>query len=618
MSIDEKDNERRGNFSRRHALGKILLSAAAVGSIGKLAYANENVANTPKKELSKDRTPAQINGAPGIILDHATTSWAMGHNQLRRLKNNGPEDNYPLLQQLVEDKKYLTIDTPISLDRKIKLSVKDQIINGRANGIVTALANMKNEFLFELTADGARLHDMIMDNPLMLKSASGGRQGGVMISANYCEVADCYFYRMLQSVIAPANFGAYGTKIINNWFLECLGAGDGMNDLTSSKGEDRGDAVSIWGSGTIMTGNHAFCKEGEDARLAFHAEGLYNAKRKARDFDHKDIIMANNMAKGSFRRHFAMENINGGISIGNVSMGGATWWGEAYIQCKNINVKNTIRYINDPKILNGHAWKPIKAAIAVLNYNEGINIDSTVLIGKGTRAYGFAIATQTGEHHITLSGSMLNEGSPTNTALLLNQPKSFRVHNFDTRGFSRVAQITSKPGVNITSSNCYHELNGSGVGMSIARSNGGTITIDGDTYNGVETAFKLPNIDNLSINNTRVSGNGRFASLSGIKRSLVITNNNVTSDKNMSILYSDGSSPDIAINLSNNIGINSNITHSQSQLESINSVLNQKNKYSGKSISVGNKAVFVSLGNDPASPWLNLTTQKQVKPSGES
>ncbi len=615
MSVEDKKDDNHNVFSRRRALGKIIASAAAIGSASCLARASTTSETTPATLPPAGVNPAQINGAPGIILDHATTSWAMGQKNLRKAKVNSPEDNYAFMQQLVEDKKYLTVDSPIHLNKRVKLNIKDQIIDGRGNGMISALHNMQNDFLFELTADGTRIHEMILDNPLMLKSASGGRQGGIMISANFCEVSNCYFYRMLQSVISPASFAAYGTKIVNNWFLECLGAGDGMKDLSSKRGEDRGDAVTIWGSGTIMTGNHAFCKEGEDARLAFHAEGLPGARKITRDFDHKDIIMANNMAKGSFRRHFAMENINGGVSIGNVSMGGATWWGEAYIQCKNINVKNTIRYINNPKVVNGKAWNPIKAAIAVVNFNEGINIDSNVIIGENTRGYGFAIATQTGEHHVTLSGSMINEGLTDNTALFLNQPKTFRIMNLETRGFKRAALITSNPGVTISSSNCYHQLNGSGIGLEIARARGGNISINGDTYTGVTTAFKLPNLDYLSITNNQVNGSERFAALSGIKKALVISNNVVTTDKNMDLLYVGGPSPDIAFTIENNIGVSTDLTYSQQQLASASSILNQRNKFAGKNISVSNNEVYVALGHRPDSPWLNLASQKQVKPS---
>ena len=609
MSINEKASEERIS-SRRKALSKILVSAAAIGTMGSLTRANAAPATA---QPVPEGATGKIDGAPGIILDHASTSWAKIRNDIHR--GNGPVDNYAAFQQLVEDKKYLTIDTPVSINKTIKLNLKNQIIEGRGNGIITPLSNMSNGFLLELTADATQIHGMVFDNPLLLKSETGGRQGGVMISANYCEISNCYFYRMLQSVIAPAGFGAYGTKITNNWFLECLGAGTGMRDLRSKLGEDRGDAVTIWGSGTIMTGNHAYCKAGEDARLAFHAEGLPGARKRLRDFDHKDIIMANNMAKGSFRRHFAMENIIGGVSIGNVSMGGATWWGEAYIQCKNINVKNTIRYSNSPDILNGNAWQPIKAAIAVVNFNEGINIDSTVLIAKGTKAYGFAIATQTGDHDVTLSGSMINEGARTNTALFLNQPKSFRINNLDTRGFARAALITTNPDVFISSNNSYHELNGHGTGLEIARGKGGTINVNGDTYLNVKTAFKLPNLDNLSIKNSQIGGEGQFANLSGIAKSLVISDNSVISGNDMPIVYSNGNSPDIAWIVQNNIGINSNFTCSNDQLSSAQSQLNQRNKYAGKNVSVNNNSVWVALGNTPEAPWLNLATQKQIKPA---
>ena len=70
MSTNEKASEERIT-SRRKALTKILVSAAAVGTIGSLTRANAAAAPSP----AAGGAAGKIDGAPGIILDHASTSW---------------------------------------------------------------------------------------------------------------------------------------------------------------------------------------------------------------------------------------------------------------------------------------------------------------------------------------------------------------------------------------------------------------------------------------------------------------------------------------------------------------------------------------------------------------
>ncbi|WP_075180887.1 hypothetical protein [Pantoea sp. 1.19] len=597
--------------TRRQALSKLLVSAAGLGALSGLAHAGGRAPDALPAPSGPDRFRGQ---APGIILDHATTSWAQIRND--RARDGGPVDNFADLQQLMEDKKYLTIDTPLSVSDTLTLSISNQRVEGRGNGILTPLAGMQNKFLLRLTADGTKVQGLMLDNPQRLKSASGGRQGGITLAANYCEVANCTFWRMLQSVIAPADFGAYGTKVVDNWFLECLGAGAGESDPDSRAGEDRGDAVTLWGSGSIITGNHAWCRADQDARIAFHAEGLYGARRSLRDVDHKDIIMMNNMAKGPFRRHFALENITDGVSIGNISMGGATWWGEAYIQCKNVIAQNVIRYSNAPENRNGAAWKPIKAAIAVVNFNHGVNIRSSVLIAEGTRACGFATATQTGEMDVTLSGYLRNEGSRNNTAVFLNNPSDFRLENLRSRGFARALSLRVTGDTRIDSINCRHELNGSHHAVAIAAGRGGTLSLNGDTYRGGKTAFVLPNLDNLSIRNTTVEAHDRFAALSGIRQSLTITNNTVIGEKKLPLAWEgDGGAPEISWLVEGNIGVDNALHYRKTQLSQRQSRLNQMSKFAGKNVTTGGRELWVALGDDPGAPWLNLATRETLTPA---
>ncbi|MGV3345110.1 hypothetical protein ACGVWS_04945 [Enterobacteriaceae bacterium LUAb1] len=600
---------KKNNYTRRHILRNVLVSAASMSTISGFIP----VASSATASHSVTDNAVVQQQTPGIILDYATTSWANIRND--RQQNEVPTDNFADLQQLLHDKKYITIDTPVSISDSIILSVKKQVIEGGSGGLITPLKGMENKFLLQMTADATKIRNLNVDNPLLLKSPTGGRQGGIAIAAHYCEIENCYFWRMLQSVVATSSFGAYGTKVINNWFLECLGAGGGSTDPDSHSGEDRGDAVTIWGAGSIISGNHAMCRADQDARIAFHAEGLYDARRTVRDIDHKDIIMTNNMARGPFRRHFVMENITNGISTGNISMGGATWWGEAYIQCKNIIAKNVIYYDTPSGNHNGSVWQPVKAAIASVNFNSNVNISSNVLLSKGTRACGFATSTQTGETDVTLSGFMRNEGHASNTAVFLNNPSNFRLENLRSDGFAQALDLRVTRDTCINSVNCQHTLNNSNNAVVITSGRGGSVNINGDIYRGSKTAFVLPNISKLSIQNTTIEASERFATLSGIMQSLIICNNQVSGDKKLSLHFNTtNAAPDITWRVEGNTGMISQLHYTLDQLKNRQSKLNQFSKFAGKNIPSGHNTVWIALGEADNSPWLNLVTHEILTP----
>lgn len=603
--------------SRRKIIRRIIASTATLGAASVFAKSGETpptkTADIPA--ASKPALTANKSMAPGIILDHASTSWANIRNDQQRTRSVLSQDNYAALQQLLAEKKYVTIDTPVSTSQTLDLTMKNQRIEGQTGGIITALTGMQNAPLFELKGDATRLYGLIMDNPLLLKSPRGGRQGGIVIAANFCEISHCYFYRMLQAVSTRSRFGAYGTKILNNWFIECLGAGPGDSDLKSSLGEDRGDAVSIWGSGTILTGNHAWLKAGEDARIAFHAEGLMSSDRIRRDIDHKDIIFMNNMAQGAFRRHFAFENITNGVSVGNVSMGGATWWGESYTQCKNVMVDNTIRFDVSPDNRHGQTWRPVKAATAVLNFNQGVTINTNILLAKGTRARGFAIASQIGDHDITLSGNMINEGSEDNTAVWLNNPKNVRLHNLNTTGFKQAVVMLAAAEGQLNSSHCTHQCNGKGAAIVIRNSNNAIVKVSGDNYSGVTSGFKIAQLRELSVTNTTVEATKEFGVFHKINQTLQISGCLGRAEDALPIRYLEELSPSLLWSIENNPGITSTLSWSLKQIKKINSSLNQRGKYAGQNIVLNNQHLLVALGSSPTAPWLDVLTRKKITPS---
>lgn len=506
------------------------------------------------------------------------------------------------------------ISSTIVINKKCLVTGGGKIVNS---------AGMQNSYHFETTADGIRFNNLIMDNPDMLKAQTGGRQGAINIKSNYVSVSNCYFYRMLQGVTQASSGEFVGAIVVNNFFLEHIGAGDGALNETSSYGEDRGDAVTLWGAGSMIIGNYAQCMVGQDARIAFHAEGYpVNLTNPNPARDNKDFVISGNIAVGSFRRHFVFEDLWNGIISGNVSYGGATWWNMCIVQAKNCRFDNNIlNFTREATDKSGASWNPVYSAIVMMNHSNGVTVSNNQIL-MSDNAAGKAFHSQilnTGVHVNTrLEGNTLihKTGSTlrglditglTNPIIRDNLVNGFNQGIYSFKN-SKGAYLSNNH-VDSCTTGYYFEGNpNDDYQLSIV--NGAVLnTPTGLTVQNIDdvkiTGIDFKNISTYDLNIwtykvlivdgiTNTDGNGKLR-----------LNGNTTGTFNTAV----------ATQVDSTVGFNHSWKHNSTALSSVTSSLNTWGKYAGKVVMDSTNQVYMSSGSTATSVWVNMSAGANVTPA---
>ena len=541
-------------------------------------------------------------------------------------------DHTQAIQGLLNQTTHIIIDTIVNLSAQIKTNFNDQIIEGTETGEIRPIGSkMSTVSMIALKHPRSKILNLISTNPLLLQNDAeprdgGGRQGTVDIQADFCLIQGCTMTNQVNAVIATSTYRAHGSRILENNFFECLGVGR----------EDRGDAVSIWGSGTVIDGNYASCKEGTDGRLAFHAEAPVTSNSGRPEFDAQHTIMTNNLAWGSFRRHFAFEGISNGISIGNISIGGATWWGEAYIMCTNVIAENTIKYTRTSEQNPGANWNPKHGAICIQNWSSHVSIRSRVIIDEGASGAGVVLtrsSTVAGEHKLTLQVSMRNKGNESNNAFDLEPAEDLHLNNCYAEGFANQIKGVTADYNNVLLTGCRLIGNGTATGIVYSlhdKTTGGSLSINHSIINVGENAYAMSLFDlaKVHITSTGYASTQYAVNLRDISEKFIMSNcYNLNSTAPIILRYTksgsggrtEGDVPEIEWSFNDNDGIYSGFIYSQAQLASSASAVNAIGKTPGK-IVLGydaNKQLryYYATGEQVTAPWAMLDVTNSVTPS---
>lgn len=186
--------------------------------------------------------------------------------------------------------------------------------------------------------------------------------------------------------ISPA--GEFHDFIISgNHVLDIIGSGKGPAD-TSQIGESYGDGIMCWGSGVSITGNLVTCKDGADARIGIHVEGLDDQAAKPWVHDHQIAVISGNVVHGRFRRGIASEGVDHVAITGN-AVADATWWSIALLSANHsIVANNTVLYSRTAADTQGSAWGPPRSAITLYCVGKGtvlnpLVVDNTIRVLPG-------------------------------------------------------------------------------------------------------------------------------------------------------------------------------------------------------------------------------------------
>ncbi|QHM74511.1 hypothetical protein C7M52_00446 [Mixta theicola] len=553
-----------------------------------------------------------------VLSSHGATTSSQG---IGFSPDDNPDlttDHSAALQKMLNTYKYIVFDTVVNCAGTVNTGGVGQVISATGIGELRPIGSaMKNKPLLVLAHERCLITKMLLTNPLLLKSQTGNRQCAVEIQSDNCTVHDSMFINQQSGVLAPAKYAPAGTKVLGNRFLDCLGAGDGEGNLTSSYGEDRGDACSVWGSSTIIANNHAECKTGEDARIAFHAEYPVSDRINPREFDGCNSLMVGNYARGAFRRHFAMEGVTNGLMVGNISAGGATWWAISLTQCTNVKSANQIYWDNTGSTA-GASWNPLRGAIGILNFNKKISVDDDVVFSDDAVGFGFVTATQTGEHNFDLSARILCSKNTKYGAYLL-RPKLARLEGVKISGAECGYKFVGTSGgikyiPTVYDSGSFIDTTKSCIRMDFG-TGGRWIARNCEYICGGDEAISFSNMDEIVLHNCTINALSRAATIFAAKK-LKITGCSSNNETALAVELNRRTSGEISGDwlLHDNTLLALDFYYPPGYLSNISSTLNLRNKWPGRIICTQNDQ-WVSCGSTPAAAWLSLTTGKKILPA---
>lgn len=540
----------------------------------------------------------------------STSSLGIGHNDIADVTSIDKEK----FQEALNDYKYILVDTIIGIDTFVTTGFEGQILFFNADGRLRQVASGDDwGAMLRVQHQRVLLEGIKADNPTMFKPTSGNRQGAVDFQADYGTVNNGYFLNQLNAVTATSTYAAHATRILNSFFIDCLGVA----------AEDRGDAVTLWGSGSIIANCYASCKEGEDARIAFHFEAPVGTPTNPRpQFDAMANIMVGNVAYGNFRRHFAFEGINVFQSVGNVSLGGATWWCECYIQCRTGTVQNSLLYTRTAAQTQGSTWNPARAAILINNWSDRITIKSAIRMAANSvgRAIVIQARTTSGFHRLKLEGvEAVNLGDSANDFFnILPTFDEIIVTGCRAVGFNRQISFPLQSGCVLKVSDSYFDKgdnteNGSGI-VQLTGS-GGDVIVQNTTLKMV-TGFagvSLSNAGTAVIMGCGLQGANYAASIAATSNQLMFINNYSLDTAAQRFRYTPNDSGAIESTgdwtIKDNVGILASYWISRTSLQSAASPINTRGKQPGREVTVRNAGdtaliKMYASGSLPTSPWV--------------
>ena len=222
------------------------------------------------------------------------------------------------------------VDGDLNLDDGIVISRKLSVIAG--NGTLIFNAGIEGKAALHITHDDVSVFGLKMNNPNSLGNIETGqaRPYGIEIEANNVTIERCYLNQFQNSIAQRSTGEWYNTVVRNNTLNNCIGAGQGP-DSPLTWGEDRGDGITFWGAGGLAIGNVIILKDGEDGRIAIHAESLPGSAPVPGPYPESSYMFTGNMIIGDWRRGVAFEGVSSGQANDNVIVGG-TWHSLAIVK----------------------------------------------------------------------------------------------------------------------------------------------------------------------------------------------------------------------------------------------------------------------------------------------
>ena len=332
--------------------------------------------------------------------------------------NNTRTDNEVPIQSALDSS--INVEVPLDLICQMsgQVIINTPLTRLSKSGELRWLSGIDNLSAIQVNADYVVIDGIYCTNPNELNSSgAGNRNYGIEILADNVTVTNSFIHTFETGIAVRASGEFYNCRITDNYVLDIIGAGDGPDDVTSILGEDRGDGIVSWGARTIITGNHVSCKEGKDARIGIHCEGLPGFEVDGGDYSSSMSIISNNSVWGTFRRSIVLERMSNSI-ISENTVKDSTWFNIGVIFCDRCSVtSNTIVYTRTSADLTGSAWSPSYSAIYVYGSSDTMVNLNAISLEDGCSIsnvlYLFSNATEVSARNIFSSNTLTYSGTVT-------------------------------------------------------------------------------------------------------------------------------------------------------------------------------------------------------------
>ena len=278
---------------------------------------------------------------------------------------------------VVPDGNYLVSQIIIQTDRQKLLGM-----GGRLVALPAALHSINGEGLVRIEADFVEVTGLYIDNPTEQNkkgdSWSDTLRHGIEIRGHRSNIHHNTVRRFLDGIAVLFSSGQgtgpeySGNIITGNIIWENLGAGSGRDQRDGIQGEASGDGIVSWGTATVITNNVVHVKEGQDARVGIHCEGLserHDPVDHGTIYPERGCIISNNIVlaygldgrNGRWRRGITTEQVADVTITGNVVYGGG-WHAIQTSQSAeeirgNVTINGNVIYWSRPDVDNaGGDW----------------------------------------------------------------------------------------------------------------------------------------------------------------------------------------------------------------------------------------------------------------------
>lgn len=389
------------------------------------------------------------------------------------------------------------------------------------NGTGTGIGSLAGLPTLLVQADSCSVQGIRFENPdfLMDPVTAYASNTAIKIRGNYVRTVNNTIVSFLHGIILSSGDQTGGEYVgfiaSGNFLIEMLGAGTG-NNTDDGRGEDRGDAITTWGTGATIINNFVHLKDGQDGRIGIHTEGLTDQSVTHPTYETRCTVISGNVIWGKFRRGIVTEEIQNTCISGN-TIAGPTWWGICAANVPNVAITgNSVIFDRLSTDVQGASWGPQRGAITLYcNRNDAfkwtdshISVTGNVIdllgVGNGIQTAGTSATNKV--LNCTITANTIHGMPGSGTGIMLSNAENTVVN-------SNVVTGTGGPGLLIIdcvnmaiTSNSITSAGQAGLALQFFSRDVLTATVSGNIIKSCSPGMDIYGVSGVSVMGNTVAG----------------------------------------------------------------------------------------------------------------